>query len=293
MSYNLLKGKKGLIFGALNDKSIAWQVAERAVEEGAEVVLTNTAMAARMGGTAELAEKLNTVFIPADATNVEDLENLIDKTMEHFGGKFDFILHSIGMSPNVRKGRKYDDLDYGFLMKTLDISAISFHKMMQVARKKDALNEWGSIVALSYIAAQRTLYGYNDMADAKALLESIARSFGYIYGREKKIRVNTVSQSPTPTTAGSGVMGLDHLMDFSQRMSPLGNASALDCANYVLTLFSDLTKKVTMQNLFHDGGFSSMGMSRRAMKLYSQSLESELKEYEEKNMEFLDVTHRK
>lgn len=293
MSYNLLKGKKGLIFGALNDKSIAWQVAERAVEEGAEVVLTNTAMAARMGGTAELAEKLNTVFIPADATSVEDLENLIDKTMEHFGGKFDFILHSIGMSPNVRKGRKYDDLDYGFLMKTLDISAISFHKVMQVARKKDALNEWGSIVALSYIAAQRTLYGYNDMADAKALLESIARSFGYIYGREKKIRVNTVSQSPTPTTAGSGVMGLDHLMDFSQRMSPLGNATALDCANYVLTLFSDLTKKVTMQNLFHDGGFSSMGMSRRAMKLYSQSLESELKEYEEKNMEFLDVTHRK
>ena len=291
MSYNLLKGKKGLIFGALNEKSIAWQVAERAVEEGAEIVLTNTAMAARMGGTAELAEKLNTIFVPADATSVEDLENLIDKTMEHFGGTFDFILPSIGMSPNVRKGRTYDDLDYGFLMKTLDISAISFHKVMQVARKKDALNEWGSIVALSYIAAQRTLYGYNDMADAKALLESIARSFGYIYGREKKIRVNTVSQSPTPTTAGSGVMGLDHLMDFAQRMSPLGNATALDCANYVLTLFSDLTKKVTMQNLFHDGGFSSMGMSRRAMKLYSQSLERELKEYEEKNMEFLDVKH--
>ncbi len=293
MSYNLLKGKKGLIFGALNDKSIAWQVAERAVEEGAEVVLTNTAMAARMGGTADLAEKLNTIFVPADATSVEDLENLIDKTMEHFGGKFDFILHSIGMSPNVRKGRTYDDLDYGFLMKTLDISAISFHKVMQVARKKDALNEWGSIVALSYIAAQRTLYGYNDMADAKALLESIARSFGYIYGREKKIRVNTVSQSPTPTTAGSGVMGLDHLMDFAQRMSPLGNATALDCANYVLTLFSDLTRKVTMQNLFHDGGFSSMGMSRRAMKLYGKNLEEELKEYEEKNMEFLDVKHGK
>ena len=289
MSYNLLKGKKGLIFGALNEKSIAWKVAERAVEEGAEVVLTNTPMAARMGGTAELAEKLGTIFVPADATSVKDLENLIDKTTEHFGGKFDFMLHSIGMSPNVRKGRTYDDLDYDFLQKTLDISAISFHKVMQVARKKDALNEWGSIVALSYIAAQRTLYGYNDMADAKALLESIARSFGYIYGREKKIRVNTVSQSPTPTTAGSGVMGLDHLMDFAQRMSPLGNATALDCANYVITLFSDLTKKVTMQNLFHDGGFSSMGMSRRAMKLYSQSLEQELKEYEEKNMEFLDV----
>lgn len=293
MSYNLLKGKKGLIFGALNEKSIAWQVAERAVEEGAEIVLTNTAMAARMGGTEELAKKLNVPFIPADATNVEELERLIDRTVEHFGGSFDFILHSIGMSPNVRKGRKYDDLDYNFLQKTLDISAISFHKVMQVARKKDAVNEWGSIVALSYIAAQRTLYGYNDMADAKALLESIARSFGYIYGREKRIRVNTVSQSPTPTTAGSGVMGLDGLMDFSQRMSPLGNATALDCANYVITLFSDLTRKVTMQNLFHDGGFSSMGMSRRAMKIYSQSLEQELKAYEEQNMEFQDVKHGK
>ena len=292
MSYNLLKGKKGLIFGALNEKSIAWQVAERAVEEGATIVLTNTAMAARMGDTAQLAEKCGAPFIAADATSVEDIENLIDWTMEYFGGKFDFILHSIGMSPNVRKGRKYDDLDYGFLQKTLDISAISFHKIMQVARKKDAVNDWGSIVALSYIAAQRTLYGYNDMADAKALLESIARSFGYIYGRERKIRVNTVSQSPTPTTAGSGVMGLDGLMDFSQRMSPLGNASALDCANYVITLFSDLTRKVTMQNLYHDGGFSNMGMSRRAMKLYNKSLESELQAYEEQNMEWHDVSRR-
>lgn len=289
--YNLLKGKKGIIFGALNEKSIAWQVAERAVEEGAQIVLTNTAMAARMGETQELANRLGTIFIPADATSVEDLEKLIDQTMEHFGGKIDFILHSIGMSPNVRKGRKYDDLDYGFLEKTLDISAISFHKVMQVARKKDAINQWGSIVALSYIAAQRTLYGYNDMADAKALLESIARSFGYIYGREKQIRVNTISQSPTPTTAGSGVMGLDGLMDFSNRMSPLGNATALDCANYVLTLFSDLTKKVTMQNLFHDGGFSSMGMSRRAMKIYSKTLE-EMAAAEEANIEFQDITKK-
>lgn len=286
--YNLLKGKKGIIFGALNEHSIAWKVAERAAAEGAELVLTNTAMAARMGGTAELAEKLGTIFVPADATSVEDLEVLVDKAMEHFGGKFDFILHSIGMSPNVRKGRKYDDLDYGFLQKTLDISAISFHKVMQVARKKDAINDWGSIVALSYIAAQRTLYGYNDMADAKALLESIARSFGYILGREKKIRVNTVSQSPTPTTAGSGVMGLDGLMDFSARMSPLGNATANDCADYVITLFSDLTRKVTMQNLYHDGGFSNMGMSRRAMKLYSKGLEEKLAE-EEANLKFEDV----
>ena len=206
MSYNLLKGKKGLIFGALNEDSIAWKVAERAVEEGAEIVLTNTPVSIRMGTINQLAEACGAIVVPADATSVPDLENLIEKTMEHFGGKFDFILHSIGMSPNVRKGRTYDDLDYDFLTKTLDISAISFHKVIQVARKKDALNDWASIVALSYIAAQRTLYGYNDMADAKALLESIARSFGYIYGREKFVRINTVSQSPTPTTAGKGVL---------------------------------------------------------------------------------------
>lgn len=272
MSFNLLKGKKGLIFGALNEQSIAWKVAERAVEEGAEIVLTNTPVSIRMGTINELAGKCDAPVIPADATDVADLENLIDGAMEHFGGKFDFILHSIGMSPNVRKGKTYDDLDYDYLAKTLDISAISFHKVIQVARKKDAMNNWGSIVALSYIAAQRTLYGYNDMADAKALLESIARSFGYIYGRERKIRINTVSQSPTPTTAGSGVMGLNDLMDFAERMSPLGNASAADCADYILTLFSDLTRKVTMQNLFHDGGFSSMGMSRRAMRTYGKGL---------------------
>ena len=247
-------------------------VYKRQVEEGAEIVLTNTAVSIRMGTIGRLAEKCNTIVVPADATSVEDLENLIDKTMEHFGGKFDFMLHSIGMSPNVRKGRTYDDLDYDYLSKTLDISAISFHKAIQVARRKDAINDWGSIVALSYIAAQRTLYGYNDMADAKALLESIARSFGYIYGREKHVRINTVSQSPTPTTAGSGVLGLGDLMEFAENMSPLGNASAEDCADYVLTLFSDLTRKVTMQNLYHDGGFSSMGMSRRAMKTYEKGL---------------------
>ncbi len=291
--YNLLKGKRGLIFGALNEQSIAWQVAQRAVEEGASIVLTNTAMAARMGQTAELAKELNAPFIAADATSVEDLTKLIQGTVEHFGGeKIDFVLHSIGMSPNVRKGRKYDDLDYNFLQKTLDISAISFHKVMQVARGLDAIADCGSIVALSYIAAQRTLYGYNDMADAKALLESIARSFGYILGREKGIRVNTISQSPTPTTAGSGVMGLDSLMDFSERMSPVGNASALDCANYVISLFSDLTRKVTMQNLFHDGGFSSMGMSRRAMKLYSAGLAEKLAE-EDSQIEFKDVRQSK
>lgn len=274
MAYNLLKGKKGLIFGALNPQSIAWKVAEHAHEEGAEIVLTNTPISIRMGEINALGEKIGAPIIPADATSVDDLNALIGDTMEHFGGQFDFCLHAIGMSLNVRRGRTYDDLDYDFLNKTLDISAVSFHKLLQVLWKQDAIKEWGSVVALTHIASQRTLYGYNDMADAKALLESIARSFGYIYGRDRKVRVNTISQSPTMTTAGSGVRGFDGLMDFANRMSPLGNADAEDCANYCVTLFSDLTRKVTMQNLYHDGGFSNMGMSRRAMAVYNKSLES-------------------
>jgi enoyl-[acyl-carrier protein] reductase I len=272
MSYNLLKGKKGIIFGALNEDSIAWKVAEKAYEEGAQIILTNVPVALRMGETQKLAERLNTVVIGADATNVDDLNNLLSQSMEIFGGKIDFILHSIGMSPNVRKGRHYSDLDYNFLEKTLDVSAVSFHKVLQTARKLDAINEWGSVIALSYVAAQRTFYGYNDMADAKSLLESIARSFGYIYGRERNVRVNTISQSPTVTTAGSGVKGFDRLLDFAERMSPLGNATADECADYCITLFSDLTKKVTMQNLFHDGGFSNMGMSLSALQQYEKGL---------------------
>jgi enoyl-[acyl-carrier protein] reductase I len=271
MAYNLLQGKKGIIFGALNDRSIAWKIAERAYAEGAQIVLTNTPVAMRLGEVDELAKACNSIIVPADATSLADLENLVTKSMEYFGGKFDFLLHSIGMSPNVRKGIPYDNINYEFYLKTLDISALSFHKVIQVCRKKDALNDWGSIVALSYVAAQRTLFGYNDMADAKALLESIARSFGYIYGREKRIRINTISQSPTLTTAGSGVFGIDSLIDFTERMSPLGNATAEDCADYCVTLFSDLTRKVTMQNLFHDGGFSSMGMSEKAMTQYDKS----------------------
>jgi enoyl-[acyl-carrier protein] reductase I len=272
MNYQLLKEKKGIIFGALNERSIAWKVAERAHEEGATFTLSNTAMALRMGNVQKLAEKYNTKAIPTDATNVQELESLFQQSMNSLGGKIDFILHSIGMSPNVRKGKYYSELDYGFLNKTLDISAISFHKILHVARKLDAINEWGSVVALSYIAAQRTLYGYNDMADAKALLESIARSFGYIYGRERRVRINTISQSPTLTTAGSGIKGFDKLLDFSERMSPLGNASASECADYCIVLFSDLTRKVTMQNLFHDGGFSSMSMSVRALQQYEKGL---------------------
>ena len=272
MSHNLLKGKRGIVFGALNPDSIAWKVAERAHEEGAVLVLTNTPVALRMGETKELADKLNTVVIGADATNVEDLNNLFIQSMEILDGKIDFVLHSIGMSPNVRKERHYSDLDYNYLDKTLDVSAVSFHKVLQTARKLDAINEWGSVIALSYVAAQRTFFGYNDMADAKALLESIARSFGYIYGRERNVRINTISQSPTITTAGNGVKGFDRLLDFADRMSPLGNATGDECADYCITLFSDLTKKVTMQNLFHDGGFSNMGMSLRALQQYEKGL---------------------
>jgi enoyl-[acyl-carrier protein] reductase I len=273
MGYNLLQGKRGIIFGALNEQSIAWKVAVKAVEEGATITLSNTPMAIRMGQVDALASQLRCEVIPADATSVEDLEEVFRKSQEILGGKIDFVLHSIGMSPNVRKKRPYDDLDYGMLSKTLDISAVSFHKMIQAAKKLDAIAEYGSIVALTYMAAQRTMFGYNDMADAKALLESIARSFGYIYGREHHVRVNTISQSPTMTTAGSGVKGMDKLFDFANRMSPLGNASADECADYCMVMFSDLTRKVTMQNLYHDGGFSSMGMSLRAMTTYEKGLE--------------------
>ena len=273
MSYNLLKGKRGIIFGALNDMSIAWKVAERAVAEGAQITLSNTPIAIRMGELSQLGERLGAEIIPADATSVDDLSNVFTKSMEVLGGKIDFVLHSIGMSPNVRKKRLYDDLDYDMLNKTLDISAISFHKMLQAAKKLNAINDYGSVVALSYVAAQRTLFGYNDMADAKALLESIARSFGYIYGREHNVRINTISQSPTHTTAGSGVKGMESLMDFADRMSPLGNASADECADYCVVMFSDLTKKVTRQNLYHDGGFSSMGMSLRARDQYEKSFD--------------------
>lgn len=272
MTHNLLKGKRGIIFGALNSESIAWKVAERCVAEGAQITLSNTPMALRMGELNELSERLNAPIIAADATSVEDLERVFAESVQILGGPVDFVLHSIGMSPNVRKGRTYDDLDYGYLQKTLDISAISFHKMLQVAKKQDAIAEGGSVVALTYVAAQRTFFGYNDMADAKSMLESIARGFGYIYGREKGVRVNTISQSPTPTTAGKGIKEMENLMDFAGKMSPLGNASADECADYCVMLFSDFTRKVTMQNLYHDGGFSSMGMSLRAMNQYAKDL---------------------
>lgn len=261
MAHNLLQGKKGIIFGALDANSIAWKTAERCVQEGAQIVLTNAPIALRMGEINKLAEACNAPVIPADATSLDDLNNLFTKSMEHFGGKIDFVLHSIGMSVNVRKGKPYTDLDYDFFHKGLDISAMSLHRVLQTAYKLDALNEWGSVVALTYIAAQRVFPDYSDMADAKSLLESISRSFGYHYGVKKKVRVNTISQSPTRTTAGSGVKGFDGFISYAEKMSPLGNASADQCADYTVSLFSDYTRMVTMQNLFHDGGFSFVGVS--------------------------------
>jgi enoyl-[acyl-carrier protein] reductase I len=266
MANNLLQGKKGVIFGALDDKSIATKVAERCVAEGAQIVLTNAPVAMRFGEIHQLGEKLNAPVIPADATSMEDLEKLFQQSMETLGGKFDFVLHSIGMSINVRKKKEYTDLNHDWMLKTFDISAVSFHKVMQTLWKMDGMNEWGSILALSYIAAQRTFPDYSEMAESKALLESFARSFGYHFGERNKVRVNTISQSPTKTTAGSGVKGFDEFFDYADKMSPLGNASAEACADYCVLMFSDLTRMVTMQNLFHDGGFSNMGMSPKLLE---------------------------
>ena len=269
MAYNLLKGKRGIISGALNEESIAWKVALKAHEEGAEIVLTNAPLAMRMGEINKLAEICNAQIVPADATSVEDIENLFSKSTEILGGKIDFVLHSIGMSPNIRKGKSYGDLNYDWFQKTLDISALSFHKMMAVAEKQDAMNDWGSIVALTYIAAQRVFPDYTDMSQAKAVLESIARNYGYRFAKLKNVRVNTISQSPTMTTAGSGVGGFDAFFEYANKMSPLGNASAEDCANYCIMMFSDLTRKVTMQNLMHDGGFSSTGITEDIVEMIS------------------------
>lgn len=266
--YNLLKGKRGIIFGALDEKSIAWKTAERIHEEGGVIVLTNAPVAMRLGTIDALAQKIGCQVIPADATSVSDLEELVDKAVEILGGKIDFVLHSIGMSVNVRKGNHYTNQNYEFTEKGWDVSAVSFHKLMQVLYKKDAMNEWGSIIALTYMAAQRVFPDYNDMADNKAYLESIARSFGYFFGRDKKVRVNTISQSPTPTTAGQGVKGFGGFIAFADKMSPLGNATADECADYIVVMFSDLTKKVSLQNLFHDGGFSNMGVSHEVIEMF-------------------------
>ncbi len=266
MANGILQGKRGIISGALDENSIAWKVAMKAKAEGATFTLTNAPIAMRMGEIKKLAEACEAEIIPADATSVEEIENLYGKSIEVLGGKVDFVLHSIGMSPNIRKGRSYGDLNYEWFLKSVDVSALSFHKFLQVAEKMDAINEWGSVVALSYMAAQRTFPFYTDMAEAKAMLESIARSYGYRYGKLKKVRVNTVSQSPTKTTAGSGIGGFDKFYDFAEKMAPLGNASADSCADFVTMMFSDYTRMVTMQNLFHDGGFSNVGISAEVLE---------------------------
>lgn len=270
MAYNLLKGKRGIIFGALDENSIAWKTALRVKEEGGIFTLTNAPIAMRLGAINKLAEECNAQVIPADATSEADLANLFTKSMEILGGKIDFVLHSIGQSPNIRKGKEYGDMNYEWYLKTIDISALSFHKVLQASEKLDAMNEWGSVVALSYIAAQRAYPDYTDMAQAKAMLESIARSYGQRYGSKKKVRVNTISQSPTKTTAGTGISGFDVFFDFANLMSPLGNASAEDCANYITVMFSDFTRMVTMQNLMHDGGFSSSGITNELIERLSK-----------------------
>jgi len=270
MAGNLLKGKRGIIFGALNQQSIAWKVAERVHQEGGVFVLSNAPVAMRMGELNALSETTGSKVIAADATSVEDLDKLLRESTEHLGGKLDFVLHAIGMSINVRKGNHYTGENYDHTLKGFDVSALSFHKLLQTAMKLDAINEWGSVVALTYIAAQRVFPDYNDMADNKAYLESIARSFGYHYGLKKKVRINTISQSPTRTTAGSGVKGFNEFINFADKMSPLGNATAEDCANYCVALFSDLSRYVTMQNLFHDGGFSNVGVTQAVIDRFSE-----------------------
>lgn len=270
MAYSLLKGKRGIIFGALDENSIAWKTALKVKEEGGNFTLTNAPIAMRMGKINELAKMCNAEVIPADATSEQDLNTLFTKSIEVLGGKLDFVLHSIGMSPNVRKDKSYGDLNYDWFQKTLDISGLSFHKVMQTAEKTEAMNEWGSIVALSYIAAQRSFPDYSDMAQAKSLLESIARSYGHRFARLKKVRVNTISQSPTKTTAGTGISGFDVFYDYAQMMSPLGNATADDCANYIVLMFSDYSRMVTMQNLMHDGGFSSTGITEDLINRLTQ-----------------------
>jgi enoyl-[acyl-carrier protein] reductase I len=268
MAYNLLKGKKGIIFGALDENSIAWQVALKAKEEGSKFVLSNSPIALRKKDIFELAKATESQVIAADITEVSELEDLFEESMKILGGQIDFILHSVGMSPNVRKNIPYPELDYDYLMKTLDVSAISLHKVLSVAKKMDAISEWGSVVTLSYIASQRVFSSYSDMSQAKAMLESIVRQFGYHYGISKKVRINAVSQSPTKTTAGTGVSGFNAFYNYADAMSPLGNADASSCSDVCVFLFSDLSRMITMQTIYNDGGFSAMGISNKLIQQY-------------------------
>ncbi|NTW54367.1 MAG: enoyl-ACP reductase [Chlorobaculum sp.] len=269
--YGLLKGKKGIVFGPLDESSIGWQIALHAYREGAQIALSNVATAIRFGNLQELSELCgNAPVLVCDASKNEDVDNTFRELKETMGS-VDFIVHSIGMSQNIRKQVPYEELNYEWFMRTLDVSGISFHRLVAYALKNEALNDGASIVALSYIASQRNYWTYSDMGDAKSLLESIARSFGPRLAT-RGIRINTISQSPTYTKAGSGIPGFEKMYDYGQLMSPLGNASAEECAEYTMTILSDLTRKVTMQNLFHDGGYSSMGATIPMIKLASEVL---------------------
>ncbi|TVR14685.1 MAG: enoyl-ACP reductase [Balneolaceae bacterium] len=275
--YGLLKGKKGIIFGALDDRSIAWRIALACKREGADFVLSNAPIALRLGVLDALSEATNAPIIPCDVSSEEDVEALMKKTKEELGG-VDFILHAIGMSPNIRKKKEYNDLNYNWFNQSLDISAISLHKILNYAEKTGVINDGASVVALSYIGAQRIFSKYSDMNDAKALLESIARNYGSRLAK-RGIRVNTVSQAPTKTSAGTGIKGFDSMYTFADKIAPLGNPSADECADYCVTLFSDLTRKVTMQNLYHDGGFVTSGISEEMIdglvRLYAGDEEGE------------------
>ncbi|HWR00691.1 MAG TPA: enoyl-ACP reductase [Chlorobaculum sp.] len=269
--YGLLKGKKGIIFGPLDESSIGWQIALHAYREGAQIAISNIATAIRFGNLQELADACgNAPVLICDASKNEDVDNCF-KELKETMGSVDFIVHSIGMSQNIRKQLPYEDLNYEWFMRTLDVSGISFHRLVAYALKNEAINDGGSIVALSYIASQRNYWTYSDMGDAKSLLESIARSFGPRLAT-RGIRINTISQSPTYTKAGSGIPGFEKMYEYSDLMSPLGNASAEECAEYTMTMLSDLTRKVTMQNLFHDGGYSSMGATIPMIKLAHEVL---------------------
>jgi enoyl-[acyl-carrier protein] reductase I len=273
MAEGLLKGKKGIIFGALDDRSIAWRVALAAHREGAQCVLTNAPIALRLGTLNALSEEISAPIIPCDVTDQEAIADLFAQTKEHFG-TVDFILHAVGMSPNVRKGKAYTDLNYTWVHQTLDISALSLHRVLQQATQDEMLNDGASVVALSYIGAQRIFSKYSDMNDAKALLESIARNFGSRLG-SKGIRVNTVSQGPTKTSAGTGIKGFDGMFTFAEKMAPLGNPTADECADYCMTLFSDYTRMVTMQNLYHDGGFATSGISEELVEALEKAFNEE------------------
>ena len=274
MGYGLLKGKKGVVFGALDESSIGWQIALAAYREGASFALSNVAVALRIGALDDLAEACGEAsVIPCDATNMDELKELFTRVKEEMG-EVDFIVHSIGMSQNIRKEKPYRQLNYDWYLRTLDVSAISLHKMITAALDNKAIADGASIVAMSYIAAQRNYSTYSDMGDAKALLESIVRSYGSRLATHG-IRINTISQSPTQTRAGSGIDNFDKMFEFADRTSPLGNATAAECANYVVTLLSDLTRKVTMQNLYHDGGYSSIGTTLPMLRLFHEALKDQ------------------